>query len=108
MTDAELDEFESVVIPQGIIPEALRNIAKIKEVASWVFQVAREGTPEFRSRFLEFWLGVGRTPVGGFAKVRPQPKLQIMVQRTKTGIARIRAWPKERLPEGHTCPNELY
>merc|ERR1712125_142597 len=66
----------------------------------------------FRGRFLEFWLGTARVPLAGLQSLYPRPKLQVMVQPEARGLAgsvkRIASWPRARLPEGHTCGNELW
>ena len=94
---------------KGLVPTSLREQRAVQQAASWVFRTAREGDGMFRTRLLEFWLGVGRVPLGGLSSVQPQPKLQIMVQpEGRSGVKRIASWQKERLPEGHTCQNELW
>jgi len=40
--------------------------------------------------------------------IQPRPKLQVMVQPDGRGVKRISSWPRQRLPEGHTCGNELW
>eukprot|EP00928_Gymnodinium_smaydae_P007639 TRINITY_DN12739_c0_g1_i1.p1 TRINITY_DN12739_c0_g1~~TRINITY_DN12739_c0_g1_i1.p1 ORF type:complete len:1034 (+),score=135.27 TRINITY_DN12739_c0_g1_i1:46-3102(+) len=109
VTDLQLDELEGLVIPGGLVPTRLCDHRVMRKVASWVFAVARSGDAAFRSRLLEFWIGVGRVPLAGMADVRPKPRLQIMVQQDPSGgVRRIASWPRERLPEGHTCGNELW
>jgi len=109
VTDAQLDELQRVVIPAGLVPTRLRDHPKVKEAARWLFRAIRQGDGSFRSRLLEFWIGVGRVPLSGLGAVRPPPRLQIMVQEDgRGGVKRIASWPAERLPEGHTCGNELW
>jgi len=109
VSDAQLDELQKMVIPAGLVPTRLRDHPRVKEAARWLFRAIRQGDGAFRSRLLEFWIGVGRVPLAGLAAVRPAPRLQIMVQEDgKGGVKRIASWPAERLPEGHTCGNELW
>lgn len=109
VSDTQLRELERVVVPGGLVPTSLRNHPRVREAASWLFRAAREGDSKFRVRLLEFWIGVGRVPLAGMGTIRPRPRLQFMVQPDGGGgIKRIASWPRERLPEGHTCGNELW
>lgn len=110
VSDDEINELEKCVVPSGLVPTKLRDNHAVLQAASWVFRTARESDSNFRTRLLEFWLGVGRVPLGGLGSVQPRPKLQVMVQASSSqgSIVRIGSWPKERLPEGHTCTNELW
>lgn len=110
VTDSQLAELERTVVPGGLVPVRLREHPRVREAASWVFRVAREGDVHFRSRLLEFWIGIGRAPLAGLSTVQPRPKLQLMVQTDRGGqhVKRISSWPRHRLPEGHTCGNELW
>mmetsp|Transcript_67150 Transcript_67150/g.106314 ORF Transcript_67150/g.106314 Transcript_67150/m.106314 type:complete len:280 (+) Transcript_67150:1-840(+) len=109
VSDAQLAELERVVVPNGLVPAKLRNHPRVREAATWLFQAARAGDGGFRSRLLEFWIGVGRVPLTGLNTVMPRPRLQVMVQPDgQCGVKRIASWPRERLPEGHTCGNELW
>jgi hypothetical protein len=109
VSDAQLTELERVVVPGGLVPAKLRENPRVREAAKWLFQAARAGDGNFRSRLLEFWIGVGRVPLTGLNTVQPRPRLQVMVQPDgHHGVKRIASWPRERLPEGHTCGNELW
>eukprot|EP00440_Ansanella_granifera_P073600 gb/GFBE01079866.1/.p1 GENE.gb/GFBE01079866.1/~~gb/GFBE01079866.1/.p1 ORF type:complete len:245 (+),score=41.97 gb/GFBE01079866.1/:1-735(+) len=109
VSDAQLDALEQIVVPRGLVPAKLRDNARVRQAAGWLFRAAREGDGAFRSRLLEFWLGVNRIPLAGVGSIRPRPRLQVMVQPSGTdGLKRIITWPKDRLPEGHTCGNELW
>merc|ERR1719221_1689248 len=108
MTDAQVAELEQLVVPSGIVPERLRDHLRVFEAAAWLFRAIRAGDAAFRARLLEFWIGVPRLPLAGVGTLRPQPRLQVMVQPDGGDVKRIAAWPRERLPEGHTCSNELW
>jgi len=109
ISDMQLAELESLVIPAGLIPAKLRNHPAVRETAVWFFQAVRTSDGAFRSRLLELWLGVGRLPLAGVATLRPRPRLQVMVQPDgQRGVKRIASWQHDRLPEGHTCGNELW
>ncbi|CAE8601443.1 unnamed protein product [Polarella glacialis] len=115
VSNAQMDELERLVVPKGLVPTKLQHHPRVREAAAWFFRAAREGDGAFRARLLEFWMGVDRIPLAGVGSISPQPKLQIMVQPTggdtqnlRGGVKRIASWPKERLPEGHTCGNELW
>jgi len=108
LSDAELNELERLVVPQGLVPVKLRDHPRVREAARWFFQAARAGSGAFRSRLLEFWVGNSRVPLTGVQAIQPRPKLQVMVQPDGRGVKRISSWPRERLPEGHTCGNELW
>lgn len=108
LTDNELAELERLVVPGGLVPVKLRDHPRVREAARWFFQAARAGNPTFRSRLLEFWVGTSRVPLTGVQAIQPRPKLQVMVQPDGRGVKRISSWPRERLPEGHTCGNELW
>uniref|UniRef100_A0A7S2QIG3 HECT-type E3 ubiquitin transferase n=1 Tax=Zooxanthella nutricula TaxID=1333877 RepID=A0A7S2QIG3_9DINO len=109
VSDAQVGELEQLVVPTGLIPTKLRDHPRVREAAAWFFQAVRAANGEFRSRLLEFWLGVGRLPLAGVATLRPRPRLQVMVQPDGVrGVKRIGSWPPDRLPEGHTCGNELW
>mmetsp|Transcript_87409 Transcript_87409/g.245361 ORF Transcript_87409/g.245361 Transcript_87409/m.245361 type:complete len:412 (+) Transcript_87409:219-1454(+) len=109
VNEAQLDELERTVIPAGLVPASLRDHPRVREAAAWLFRAARAGDGDFRARLLEFWLGVSRVPLMGLGALLPRPKLQIMVQPdSRGGVRRIASWPRERLPEGHTCGNELW
>jgi len=109
VSDSQLSELERVVVPHGLVPAKLRDHPRVREAASWLFRAARAGDGAFRSRLLEFWIGVGRVPIAGLNTVMPRPRLQVMVQPDgHHGVKRIASWPRERLPEGHTCGNELW
>lgn len=109
VNDAQLCELERVVVPHGLVPDKLREHPRMLEAAGWLFQAIKAGDSNFRSRLLEFWIGVGRVPLTGLNTVLPKPRLQVMVQPDgRGGVKRIASWPKERLPEGHTCGNELW
>jgi len=110
VTDGQLEELEQSVLPSGLVPTKLRDDVTVREAAGWFFQAVRAGDGAFRARLLEFWIGMGRVPLTGLSTVRPRPRLQVMVQPdTPTGgVKRIASWPRERLPEGHTCGNELW
>jgi len=112
VSDAQLAELEGLVVPAGLVPTKLRDHPKVREAAGWFFQAVRSGDSIFRTRLLEFWLGVGRLPLAGVATLRPRPRLQVMVQPDghghRGGVKRIGSWPCDRLPEGHTCGNELW
>lgn len=107
--DAELDELERLVVPDGLVPLRLADHHRVRDTARWLFRAARAGDGCFRARLLEFWMGTRRVPLAGLQAVHPRPKLQVMVQPDAAGgVKRIAAWPRERLPEGHTCGNELW
>jgi len=109
VNDTQLMELERVVVPSGLVPAKLRDHPRVREAAGWLFRAARAGDGVFRSRLLEFWIGVGRVPLTGLNTVQPRPRLQVMVQPDGNGgVKRIASWPKDRLPEGHTCGNELW
>jgi len=109
VSDLQLSELEAIVVPAGLVPTKLRDHPKLREAARWFFQSVRAGDHAFRARLLEFWLGVGRLPLAGVATLRPRPRLQIMVQADgPRGVKRIASWQEDRLPEGHTCGNELW
>jgi len=108
LTDAELGELERLVVPGGLVPVKLRDHPRVREAARWFFQAVRAGDDTFRSRLLEFWIGTSRVPLTGAQAIQPRPKLQVMVQPDGRGVKRISSWPRERLPEGHTCGNELW
>lgn len=108
LSDAELNELERLVVPSGLVPVKLKDHARVREQARWFFQAARAGSGQFRSRLLEFWIGTSRIPLTGVQAIQPRPKLQVMVQPDGRGVKRISSWPRERLPEGHTCGNELW
>jgi len=109
VSDSQLAELERVVVPHGLVPAKLRDHPRVREAACWVFRAARAGDGAFRARLLEFWIGVGRVPLTGLNTVLPRPRLQVMVQPDgQSGVKRIASWPRERLPEGHTCGNELW
>lgn len=108
LTDAELSELERLVVPAGLVPVKLRDHPRVRDAARWFFQAARAGDANFRARLLEFWIGTPRVPLTGVQAIQPRPKLQVMVQPDGRGVKRISSWPRERLPEGHTCGNELW
>eukprot|EP00927_Polykrikos_kofoidii_P020643 TRINITY_DN19838_c0_g1_i1.p1 TRINITY_DN19838_c0_g1~~TRINITY_DN19838_c0_g1_i1.p1 ORF type:complete len:1125 (+),score=142.50 TRINITY_DN19838_c0_g1_i1:80-3454(+) len=109
VTDAQMAELERVVVPAGLVPAKLSDHPRVREAASWLFCAARDSDGAFRARLLEFWIGVGRVPLLGLRTVRPRPRLQVMVQPDgRGGVKRIASWPRARLPEGHTCGNELW
>jgi len=108
VSDAQISELERLVVPKGLVPEKLRDNPKVRQAARWVFEAARASDPTFRSRLLEFWLGTGRVPLAGVCTILPRPRLQVMVQQSGLDVARIASWPHDRLPEGHTCGNELW
>eukprot|EP00928_Gymnodinium_smaydae_P026637 TRINITY_DN20851_c0_g1_i1.p1 TRINITY_DN20851_c0_g1~~TRINITY_DN20851_c0_g1_i1.p1 ORF type:complete len:1006 (+),score=177.72 TRINITY_DN20851_c0_g1_i1:160-3177(+) len=108
LTDNELNELERLVVPAGLVPQKLRDAPQVREAARWFFQAARAGSGAFRSRLLEFWTGSSRIPLTGVQAIQPRPKLQVMVQPDGRGVKRIGSWPQHRLPEGHTCGNELW
>eukprot|EP00930_Biecheleria_cincta_P045468 TRINITY_DN31331_c0_g1_i1.p1 TRINITY_DN31331_c0_g1~~TRINITY_DN31331_c0_g1_i1.p1 ORF type:complete len:1073 (+),score=160.91 TRINITY_DN31331_c0_g1_i1:461-3220(+) len=109
VTAKQLDELERMVVPGGLVPTKLREHPRVRQAAGWFFRTVREGDGAFRARLLEFWLGVSRIPLAGITSIRPRPRLQIMVQPAGgDAIKRISSWPKDRLPEGHTCGNELW
>lgn len=108
LSDAELDELERLIVPGSLVPVKLRDHPKVREAAKWFFRAVRASNGAFRSRLLEFWTGTSRVPLTGVQAIEPQPKLQIMVQPDGKGVKRIASWPKERLPEGHTCGHELW
>lgn len=109
VSDDQLAQLESIVVPAGLVPAKLRDHPRVQQAAGWVFRTARESDSAFRTRLLEFWFGTGRVPITGFASVQPRPRLQVMVlPDTHGGVKRIESWPQHRLPEGHTCGNELW
>merc|ERR1712232_902111 len=109
VSDKQLEVLEQAVLPGGLVPTRLRSHPKVQQAARWLFQAARAGDMAFRSRLLEFWIGMSRIPLQGIHAVHPKPRLQIMCQEDgKGGVRRIASWPRERLPEGHTCGNELW
>jgi hypothetical protein len=109
MSDSQLDQFEHAVVPAGLVPASLRHHPVVRRQAEWVFQAARAGDSAFRARFLEFWIGTSRVPLAGLRTVLPRPRLQVMVQSDGNGgLKRIASWPSDRMPEGHTCGNELW
>merc|ERR1712232_1156038 len=91
------------------IPRRLCDHPLVRQSASWVFRTARAGDGAFRARLLEFWTGTPRLPLAGAGAITPRPQLQVMVQHDGSrGVKRILSWPATRLPEGHTCGNELW
>jgi len=109
VSDQQLKELEDLVVPNGLVPTKLKDHPLVRQAAGWLFRTAREGSGAFRARLLEFWLGVNRIPLAGVGSIRPRPRLQIMVQPAGAdGLKRISSWPKDRLPEGHTCGNEFW
>lgn len=109
VSDLQVRDLEALVVPAGLIPTKLRDHPLVRQAAYWFFKAVRESDGAFRARLLELWLGVGRIPLAGIVTLRPRPRLQIMVQQDGArGVKRISSWPAERLPEGHTCGNELW
>lgn len=108
LLDTELFELERLIVPEGLVPVKLRDHPRVREAARWFFQAVRAGNGAFRSRLLEFWTGSSRVPLTGVQAIQPRPKLQLMVQPDGRGVKRISSWPRERLPEGHTCGHELW
>lgn len=108
LLDSELNELERLIVPAGLVPVKLRDHPRVREAAKWFFQAVRAGNGAFRSRLLEFWTGTSRVPLTGVQAIQPRPKLQVMVQPDGRGVKRISSWPRERLPEGHTCGHELW
>lgn len=108
LSDVEVAELERLVVPAGLVPVKLRDHPRVREAVLWFFQAVRASSSAFRQRLLEFWTGTARIPLTGVQAIHPRPKLQIMVQADGRGVKRINSWPKERLPEGHTCGNELW
>jgi hypothetical protein len=108
LLDSELSELERLIVPAGLVPVKLQDHPRVREAAKWFFQAVRAGNGAFRSRLLEFWTGTSRVPLTGVQAIQPRPKLQLMVQPDGRGVKRISSWPRERLPEGHTCGHELW
>merc|ERR1711957_230487 len=65
------------------------------EVIEWFWAVVGEFTSEQRSLLLAFATGSSRLPPGGFPKLDPKFKLQVVEE---TG---------DHLPHSHTCFNQL-
>jgi len=73
----------------------LCNVQRAPDVISWFWEVVEGWKLEERAKLLHFVTGSSRLPSGGFGKLDPKFKIQIV------------PGPSTNLPQSHTCFNTL-